>query len=151
VDLPLRISLDASGLERKLTRQLTELKEAIMSGVQNLRGELRAEMERLVEEVRQTRTATDAVAVTVAGLRDQLQNAVEQSDIEAVRAVIAGLDAVQGDLTSAAGENVDTPPAGEDTVPAGEDTVPAGEETLPGEGTVPAGEETTPRPDPNQI
>lgn len=92
---------------RALFRIETQTKEAIVA----LRDELRAELTRLVDEVRQTRTATDAVAVTVAGLRDQLNNAVEQDDIDAVRAVIAGLDEVQSQLAQAAGENIEPGPA----------------------------------------
>lgn len=88
----------------RLLRRLDRKDESIMATFREM---LREELNRLVVEVQETRTASEAVAVAIVGLRDQLNNAVEEGDIEAVRSVIAGLDEVQARLVQAAGENID--------------------------------------------
>ena len=104
-----------------------------MSETQNLRAELDQRLLRLVDEVTQTRSASDAVGVAVAGLRDEvaalradMAAKISPDDLARIDAVIAGFDGIQADLTRAAGVNVDdTPPGGGDTQPGGDDTVPA--------------------------
>lgn len=112
---------------------------------------LREELAKLVTEVQETRSASEAVAAAIVGLREQLNNAVEEGDIEAVRAVIAGLDEVQGRLVQAAGENIDPAPQPEPTPEPAPEPVPEPTPAPPEDGGEPSPPpEPMPEPAPDE-
>lgn len=183
MELPLRTVIDASALENQLAAALAQhrqelfanlariesLLEVVMSGTADLRSRFEAELSRIADEIRETRSAAEGMRTALQGLRGQLNaaldelraNGVKEEDIAALAEFSATLDTMQQDMASAAAENVDngggaTPepapePAPEEPAPAPEPTdtgapvEPPPEEPAPAE---PAPEEPAPVPEP---
>jgi len=71
-------------------------------------------LDRLTAEVAESRSATNSILTLVAGLSEQIRDAVDNEDDEALLALADDLDAQQRDIAAAVTENT---PVSEDDTP----------------------------------